>query len=145
MLEVFINLSQIPNSLTYSKKKEESLDGKCSMIEMATQEDSEFWNLIDLEMPGKQSKNGIILLIWDINYALNIKGISGEELTGTENYSMLIIEWKEIIEMWLIEIGDSTMERTVTRMELEIWRVMLIGIGIDIITIIEYNSIISGL
>jgi hypothetical protein len=76
---------------------------------------------------------------------LNIKGISGEELTGTENYSMLIIEWKEIIEMWLIEIGDSTMERTVTRMELEMWIVMLIGIGIDIITIIEYNSIISGL
>ena len=115
------------------------------MIEMDIQGDSEFLNLIDLEMHGKLSKNGTVLLIWDINYALNIKGISGEELTGTENYSMLIIEWKEIIEMWLIEIGDSTMERTVTRMELEIWIVMLIGIGIDIITIIEYNSIISGL
>jgi hypothetical protein len=40
---------------------------------MAIQEDSVFWNSIGPEMLGELLKNGIILLIWDIICALNIR------------------------------------------------------------------------
>ena len=72
-MEVFINQSIIENYIICSDKREESSDGKCSMIEMDIQEDSVFWNSTDPEMLGKQSKNGIILLIWDTICALNIR------------------------------------------------------------------------
>jgi hypothetical protein len=36
--------------------------------------------MIDQETPGRQFRNGTILTIWDINCALNIRRISGEEL-----------------------------------------------------------------
>ena len=134
--EVSINPSTIENYIIYSDKRGESSDGKCSMIIMEIQEDSVFWNSTDLEMLGRQSKNGITLLIWDITCALNTRITWGEEwigIEGIEGTSILIIK-ESLGIMWII--GDSIMEKIIIiKMLWEMWIIMSTEIGEDIIII----------
>ena len=66
---------------------------------------------------------------------LNIRVVPGEEWIEIEEDLMLILELKEIIGiMWII--GDLIIEKIIiTKIELEMWIIMFIGIEVNSIII----------